>query len=89
MRTQPVTPRFAVYPGTVTSKTDGDVHFISFMQLCRLYRVHPSLCVDMSKNREVSKFAGRVPELMQLIPLRPSYHGDYSLPEGARELARP
>jgi hypothetical protein len=66
--------RFAVYPGYVTSKTDGDRHWIGFGRLCELYRVPPSMCVDMSDER---KTLGLRTEGM--IALRPRYHGDYDL----------
>ena len=67
------TKKYAVYPGEVTSKTDGDVHNISFLRLCRLYNVSPAICVDMS--RESARNA--IEDVSNLIPLRPLYSGDY------------
>ncbi len=39
-----MTKRFAVYPGTVTSRSDGDKHRVSGAQLIRLYGVNPAEC---------------------------------------------
>ena len=63
---------YAVYPGEVKSKTDGDVHYLSFHRLCRLYGVNPAICVDMS--RESARNA--IEDISNLIPLRP-LSGDY------------
>ena len=65
---------YAVYPGEVKSKTDGDVHYLSFHRLCRLYNVSPAVCVDMS--RESARNA--IEDISNLIPLTPLYSGDYS-----------
>lgn len=40
--------KFIVHPGYIVSTTDGDRHYISFTQLCRLYQVNPRDCVDAS-----------------------------------------
>ena len=65
---------YAVYPGEVKSKTDGDVHYLSFHRLCRLYNVNPAQCVDMS--RESARNA-IIEDISSLIPLTPLYSGDY------------
>jgi len=40
--------RFALHPGEILSVNDGDRHYIGFRQLCNLYGVDSSECVDMS-----------------------------------------
>ena len=49
-------------PGYVTSKNDGDEHYITAGQLKKLYRLDPNKHI-------ISKHRG--------IPLYPLYHGDY------------
>lgn len=75
---------YAIYPGVVTSRYDGDCHYISAAQLARLYGVSIGECVvvewgDYSKpwRRESIAYAST------LIPLIPRYSGDYSLPSAA------
>lgn len=41
--------RIFVHPGYVTSKTDGDRHFIGYMQLCRLYGLNPNTAFNASR----------------------------------------
>ena len=62
---------YAVYPGKVTSKTDGDVH--NFLRLCRLYNVNPATAVDMSR----ASARNAIEDISNLISLRPLYSGDY------------
>lgn len=74
-------PKYVLCPGFITSKTDGDWHFISAQQLAELYRVPMSECVtmpDMSdpRNRNWYKPQGA-------IELRPKYSGNYTLPPNA------
>lgn len=57
--------KYHVVPGWVTSKYDGDRHFISAHELIRLYEVDPRECT-----RDPIKGLG-------LIRLTPRYHGDY------------
>ncbi len=40
------TKRFLVLPGWVKSQNDGDLHFITFDQLCWLYGVDAAECVN-------------------------------------------
>lgn len=40
--------KYVVHPGWVKSQTDGDVHWVSFLALCRLYKVDPQNCIDAS-----------------------------------------
>ena len=64
---------YAVYPGEIHSKTDGDVHYLGFHRLCRLYNVNPATAVDMSR----ASARNAIEDISNLIPLRPLYSGDY------------
>ena len=68
--------RFAVYPGHVTSKNDGQEHFIGFSDLCRLYGVPHAECIDMSQPKNLQGF-----DAARLTALRPRYDGNYTLPK--------
>lgn len=70
--------KFLVVPGMVTSKSDGDRHFIGARDLMRLYRVSPEECVVMSEEDVVryNPYSSEYP--MNLIQLLPRYDGDYS-----------
>ena len=62
---------FLLCPGDVVSKSDGQTHFISAMQLVKLYGVQPYECTyDSPYNRREG-----------LLHLEPNYDGDYSLPD--------
>ena len=70
--------KYAVFPGFIESKNDGDLHWISAHQLMKLYKVPPHKCVivdyyhhpeDLHKN------------IKGLIRLSPRFHGNYDLPK--------
>ncbi len=65
--------KYAVHEGFVNSKNDGDRHFISFSQLCQLYRINPKDAVNWVQNGR-----GRTHE--DYVHLYPNYDGDYRLP---------
>jgi hypothetical protein len=67
--------RYLLCPGYVTSKNDGQRHFINAYELTRLYGVDPRECVAVPHNRP-----GWLPP-EGLIPLSPRYDGNYRLPE--------
>lgn len=72
------TVKYAGYPGTITSKTDRDVHFISADKLMALYRAPKRECMVISSAREYGD--PRKKELTKnLIPLYPSHDGNYEL----------
>ena len=79
-------PKYALHPGPVTSKNDGDRHFIDAHQLAFLYRVRQSECVVVpwevkpGHERQHELLLERI-ERMGLIHLRPRYDGNYTLPE--------
>ena len=62
--------RFLLCPGRVTSRNDGQVHYVSSQDLARLYGVNPAEC-DVSR-QAMSADHG-------LIELHPRSDGDYSL----------
>ena len=64
--------RFVVLPGYITSKHDGDVHHITFNDLCRLYDINPRDVMDGKVRRGT-----RLPKYP--IMLSPRYDGEYNL----------
>lgn len=85
MKTMPA--KYALHPGPVTSKNDGDRHFIDAHTLARLYRVRPAECVVVpweapapGRERERELLLERI-NRMDLVHLYPDYHGRYTLPE--------
>lgn len=60
--------KYIVFAGYVTSKNDGDQHFISSQRLMQLYGVSPSECVIGQQGKNYDG---------DLIPLRPRYDGLY------------
>jgi hypothetical protein len=68
-------PKYALHPGYVISKNDGDEHYISAGQLARLYRLGPfEYCVWVEPNIYL-----RVWE--DYIHLYPRYDGNYGRPD--------
>lgn len=76
--------KYAVYPGPVTSKTDGDQHFIPSEMLIMLYKVDPRECIVIRRNDDPTRYlaAQEIAKEFNLIPLVPQYNGDYSIPTG-------
>ncbi len=64
-------PLFAVLPGMVTSRNDGQRHYIGADALIRLYKVPPALCKIVTDPSQVG----------DLHRLEPSYRGIYTLPK--------
>ena len=61
---------YCIHPSEVTSKTDGDRHFIGYDQLVRLYGLDPRDCVHQDRVR---------PEhYSNYVHLYPRYNGDYA-----------
>jgi hypothetical protein len=74
--------KYLIVPGNVTSKNDGEVHFISAQKLIQLYKVNPKLCITISWDKYVREFLEREdpPGRYQgLIVLRPRSDGNYIL----------
>jgi len=62
--------KYITYPDYVRSKYDGDVHYISHVNLVELYRVNYNECVCSSAFNTGNYSKG-------LIKLKPKYNGDY------------
>jgi len=72
--------RYVLHPGWVTSKTDGDRHYISASHLAHLYGLRLADCIVMHDDepgvRGYQQQSGDV-------HLYPRYDGNYSLPSNA------
>lgn len=66
--------RYMLYPGTVSSKNDGDIHYIGASRLAQLYGVPLAECIVARHNTE------KPPVWFKGVCLHPRYHGDYTLP---------
>lgn len=74
-------PRYALYPGPVRSRRDGDVHHIGVAQLRMLYRVRPDECIVINPSDYNDPSLRQKLELARtLIALRPRFDGNYALP---------
>lgn len=75
-------PKFVLCPGMVTSKTDGDMHYIGAMQLARLYGVNACECeiYEPAPWWPPSYYQMAEERHKGLIRLDPRYDGNYSLP---------
>lgn len=65
--------KYSLHPGWITSKTDGQQHFIRADQLVRLYGVKREECFVWNEYGSNQEKAGT-------IALHPRYDGNYSLP---------
>lgn len=61
---------YCIHPSWVSSKYDGDRHWIGYDTLVGLYRLDPRLCVHQDRVRGE--------EYGQFVHLYPRYHGDYA-----------
>jgi hypothetical protein len=68
--------RYIVHSGYVKSKTDGDVHWVGFGQLCRLYGLQPHATDVFNGDR-----CTNLKPLPDDIHLHPRVDGDYTLPK--------
>lgn len=75
---------YALWPGMVTSKSDGQRHYITASKLAVLYGVRLDECVilDMREMQRLpaSLAESRVRAAKGLVDLYPRYGGDYTLP---------
>jgi hypothetical protein len=67
---------YALCPGYVVSKHDGQLHFIGAYQLAWLYRLKIEQCF-IADTPEKEKYATK----KHMTLLRPNYKGSYDLPE--------
>lgn len=74
-------PNYVLCPGFVTSKYDGQTHYIGPMQLARLYGVDVRECLiyEPAPWWTRSYYMKAEEEGRGLPRLRPRYHGDYDL----------
>ena len=74
--------RYVLCPGRVTSASDGDRHYISAMQLARLYGVPYAACeiYEPAPYWPTSFYRWRREKWASLIWLHPKPDGDYTLP---------
>lgn len=68
--------KYALHPGYVYSKNDGDMHWITALQLARLYGVKMGECIDVAYVQRLNN-----QHAASLIHLYPDYNGNYKLPE--------
>lgn len=68
--------KYLIIAGEVTSRTDGERHWVGASALCGLYGVDPKECylVDRPKVEQIPF------DLVDLPVLSPRYDGNYSLP---------
>ena len=69
---------YVLLPGYITSKIDGDIHYIGARQLAKLYGVDYNECYVINDERE--SLWGHKPQQGD-IELYPRTNGNYSLPE--------
>lgn len=72
--------RYMVHTGWVTSKTDGDEHFVGARDLMHLYGVKPGECIVHHHGLPNTHLRGISPErFASLIHLYPDATGQYRL----------
>ena len=71
--------KYAIHPSIITSKTDGNEHFITAYQLMNLYKVNPKECFIWDKESSLSR------RWNDYIHLFPRFDGNYDLPTGEGE----
>ena len=67
--------KYALHPGYITSKNDGDRHFISARQLARLYGVKIEECVVWGPEYRPGEWRRE-----DYVHFYPRYDGDYKTP---------
>lgn len=65
--------------GWITSRSDGDRHFISASKVAELYRVNPSECIFINPEDHPNYEPQKGYDLSQLTDLWPREDGDYTL----------
>ena len=67
--------KYALHPGVITSKSDGEEHYISAGRLADLYQL---------RTNEYVVWGGDDRYWDDYIHLFPSYHGNYGRPDAQR-----
>ncbi len=68
--------KYIIHPGTIVSRLDGDIHYIGFSQLVKLYNVNPDECISAERLENLFGL-----DLDGCIHLFPETNGDYKLKE--------
>jgi len=68
--------RFAIHPGTVTSKNDGDRHYVTAHRLASLYQLKTGEWIVWHE-----KVSEKFYNWNDYIHLYPSYEGNYGRPD--------
>ena len=66
--------KYVIHPGKIISQRDGDVHYLSFGRLIRLYALNPRDCICATDGKDRSNHYPK-----GVIHLYPDYCGDYRL----------
>jgi hypothetical protein len=79
-------PKYALYPGSVTSRTDGDRHHIGPVALAHLYGVDLKDCMVVYEHELDEPWNRGMRERAATLPaLRPRRDGKYTLPTDTKE----
>lgn len=76
--------RYVIKPGHVTSRTDGQRHFVGFNDLLRLYRLRREECICWPSEHEDPVGSFTIPQ--GCIVIEPRYDGNYSLIESGADM---
>ena len=68
--------KYAIHPGNIKGWSDNDVHFITFTQLIRLYKVNPNECILWDLNRPETYICRNYSDYIHLYP---RVDGNYDL----------
>jgi len=70
--------KYALYPGRVVSRNDGQIHYIDACRLAHLYGVNMRECVIVTEDDARRGRFDR--DIHRLEALRPKCNGNYHLP---------
>lgn len=75
--------KYALFPGRVFSKRDGQLHHVDAWQLAWLYNVPPRECVVVRETLNPRQREIMMEKIKRqgLIELRPRYDGNYTIPK--------
>lgn len=71
--------KYVLHPGHITSKSDGQSHYINAARLADLYGVSLRTCI----NADAPEYLAVQHSAASFTHLYPRYDGDYRLPGGA------
>ena len=70
-------PKYMIHPGEVVSQFDGEIHYIEFSQLVKLYGVNPDECILADVRRPETLYGLNMNDYIHLYPRS---DGKYELP---------